>query len=350
MKTETNHHGIILSEGNRGSWDCGGAAFIYGTYLNEDSSIYLYYSGHNCEDDSQPLWSIGLAVSKDGINFHKINGAILEQDRSQFFSWIAWTPVVFKINDKYYMMFSGASRDEPDARLGIALADDPKGPFKIVKDIVRCKYAWEGLSVDLGPSVVYLGKKDIMTYYSNYSINKMELIRNMIYLTLRKRIIPSFKDLYRYVRRRIGILIIRFHEESKSIKVIRYPNNPLIHLNGDWGQWDESLFCPGYLKVNDFHHLFPATSTYSIGFPYRQYIGIVKGISPFFEKILAKDILINGSDEKMRIMPYAKSELALDTPCPLLLDDEIYLYYSVMDRYDGIWRVALSRFNINNLI
>jgi len=68
--------------------------------------------------------------------------------------------------------------------------------------------------------------------------------------------------------------------------------------------------------------------------------------SPYFKSAL-KGILIDGEKERACIMPSAKSQLALDTPSPVLSDDgEIHLYYSIMDRDEGIWRVALSKFHL----
>jgi len=47
------------------------------------------------------------------------------------------------------------------------------------------------------------------------------------------------------------------------------------------------------------------------------------------------------------ILPNIKSEIALDTPSPLIKGDELWLYYAVMDRADGIWKTALSIFSIS---
>jgi len=57
-------------------------------------------------------------------------------------------------------------------------------------------------------------------------------------------------------------------------------------------------------------------------------------------------MLIDGPKEKKHIMPSIKGEIALDTPCPIIKDNSIYLYYAVMDRADGVWKTALSIFFI----
>jgi len=83
-------------------------------------------------------------------------------------------------------------------------------------------------------------------------------------------------------------------------------------------------------------------STYSVGFPFHQYIGLVVDDNPYFENAKKISVLINGPSEKKDIIPNIMSEIALDTPSPIIRDDKIYLYYSVMDRQDSIWKTALS--------
>lgn len=43
-------------------------------------------------------------------------------------------------------------------------------------------------------------------------------------------------------------------------------------------------------------------------------------------------------------MPNIKSQIALDTPCPIIKEGKLYLYYAVMDRADKIWKTALTIF------
>jgi len=123
--------------------------------------------------------------------------------------------------------------------------------------------------------------------------------------------------------------------------------NPLKHLNGEFGTWNESLFCSGYFELNGRHYLFPACSTYSMGKPYRQYIGLVESTSPLFKEWSYFHTLISGPSES-DIIPNPKGAIALDSPCPLKKADELWLYYAVMDRADGIWKTALSIFNLDD--
>jgi hypothetical protein len=147
----------------------------------------------------------------------------------------------------------------------------------------------------------------------------------------------------------IGILRLKFNSPTE-VEAVRYEGNPLKHLNGSKGEWNESLFCPGYMRVGRRHYLLPAASTYSIGFPYKQYIGLIMDDSPYFENPKMKKILINGPQEKSLILHNCRNEIALDTPCPLVKDGKLWLYYSVMDRADGVWKTALSIFPLKHLL
>ena len=97
------------------------------------------------------------------------------------------------------------------------------------------------------------------------------------------------------------------------------------------------------------HHLFPAASTYSIGAPYKQYIGMATGDTPYFYKNASKiRKLIDGPSEKSLIILNIKSEIALDTPAPLLDNEKqkLFLHYSVADRTDEVWKIALTSFDL----
>ena len=83
-------------------------------------------------------------------------------------------------------------------------------------------------------------------------------------------------------------------------------------------------------------------TTYSKGYPYPQYIGLVKDHDVYFKNKASPKILINGVDEKNLIYPESISELALDTPCPIIFNNNIYLYFAFMDRSEKIWRTSLA--------
>lgn len=287
----------------------------------------MYYTG--ASDVHWKNASIGVATSNDGLTFTKrteVNPIIQFGNR-------AVTPTVFKAGSYYYIIFAFLPESAEYRRIGIAFADDPLGPWQFIGELIRPKTRWEGDDIDLGPSIARISDEEFLVYYSNVS-NKggpLSLILGP-----------------KYWLRCIGILRVRVKSPS-HIEATRFEGNPLKHLNDPKGSWNESLFCPGYLKIQDRHFLFPSASTYSVGFPYRQYIGIISDTSPYFQNPCKVDILINGPEEKTRIIPETRSEMGLDTPSPLLRGNNVYLYYAVMSRRDEIWKIALTIFNTDEL-
>jgi hypothetical protein len=312
------HIGVVLEPSIHG-FDAGASTFCCVYEEKDERKTYLFYTG-----SVDPQWntaSIGVAKSLDGINFTKVGPIITTGVQSV-------TPAIFKAFNRYYMVYAFKPSRLQGRRLAIAVSDNLEGPWKFIQELIKPEHRWEGKDIDIGPSVVSLSQNEFLIYYSNVS-NKF-----------------SFKQLLfgPKIYRQIGILKLRILEHK--ILAERFLGNPLSHLNGPKGSWNESLFCPGYLRLNDKHYLLPSASTYSIGFPYKQYIGLMEDSSPFFEKPKSKNILIDGPKMKNQILPRIKSEIALDTPSPLAKGNEVWLYYSVMDRADNVWKTALSIFQI----
>jgi len=322
------HKGIVLDVSKEG-WDSGAATFGTVIYSEEDRKYYLFYTG-----SSDVRWteaSIGLAVSHDGLNFRKsdLNPII---DSRDFGLKVALTPVVFRTKSNYFMVFAGKEA-RGGRRIYIAYSDDLVGPWRFIRQLIKPQYYWEGNDIDLGPSAVMLSENEVLIYYSNVS-NK--LFRRLLFGP-------------RYWFRTIGILKLKINSPT-HIEAYRFEGNPLKHLNGSRGSWNESLFCPGYFNVESSHYLLPAASTYSVGFPYRQYIGLVKDSSPYFLNPTKTRILIDGPKEKEKIIPGIKSEIALDTPSPIIRNGELWLYYAAMDRSDGVWKTALSIYPLEHVL
>jgi len=316
------HKGVVLDVSKRG-FDAGAATFATAFYDGERGEICLFYTGASDPDWNEAV--IALATSSDGLTFTK-RGIVLNS--KEFGLREAVTPVVFNANSTFYMVFSGRAPGKGRA-LYIAYSDDLRGPYTPIKLLIKPQYLWEGRDIDLGPSPVKLSENEVLVYYSNVT-NKRPW--NII-------LGP------RYLFRTIGILRLKIRS-PKEVEAYRFEKNPLKHLNGPKGSWNESLFCPGYFRVGSAHFLLPAASTYSVGYPYKQYIGFVQDSTPFFQKPVRMDVLIEGPKEKREIIPNIKSEIALDTPSPLIKNNELWLYYAVMDRVEKIWRTALSIYEI----
>jgi len=318
------HLGVVLSQSDQ-EFDGFGSGF--GCVLQEEDMFYLYYTGSIDKNWSKA--SIGIAQSKDGIAFVKYQGNPVISVGKQ-----SVTPTIFKSSGKYWMVFAIRTTSRLDPRghgrsLGIATAERPFGPWRFVRQLIEPKEAWEEDNIDIGPSAVELDNDEHLIFYSNVDSGLLTRV-------------PYGQ---RWTRRHIGLLRLKI-SASGDIQFSRWNRNPLAHLNGQLGSWNESLFCPGYLKIGDKHYLLPAASTYSIGYPFKQYIGIVEDSSPFFENPSSIAMLIDGPREKHQILPKARSEIALDSPFPIVRGNEVWLYYAAMDRADRIWKTALSIFLI----
>jgi hypothetical protein len=344
--TKFKYNGVVLNNSScSDNWDSGSVTFC-NVFVDDENpkDIFLYYTGININSIHRS--SIGLAISSDGLNFRKIKeNPILEGTPGTFFSRRVSTPAVTKIGSKYYMVFSGQSNflfPRYTMSLGIAWADDPVGPWKVIGELIKPEEKWEGRGIDNGPAIVHLNNDSFLIFYSNCSLKYSELflqfIRNPTY-----SFSPQY--LYRYIKRKVGILKVRIRG-TDDVEAYRYKGNPLIHLNGPIGSWNESIFCPGYAKFGSFHYLFPATSTYSRGYPFPQYIATIVARSPFFEanSVIQTIKTIDGSDLKGSLQ--ASIGVALDTPNLIIRNNKLLLYYSVMARDYNRWKIALSSADI----
>ncbi len=329
MFIQKKHLGVILEPSETG-FDAGAASF--GCIFSEEddpSKLYLYYSG--AKDPEWKHVAIGLAVSHDGKEFKKFTQAepLVDGEKGQFNSKESLTPAVVRIGNYYYMFFAGSSESANPLhyrrKIGVAYSNDPGGPWKVYGIIAEPLEYWEGRGIDLGTSIIKLSEREILIFYSNVNI---KIPFNVLFG-------------YKFYRRCVGILKVKINSPS-SIEALKYDGNPLRNLNGPKGSPNESLFCPGYFLFNNKHFLLPSMSTYSNGFPPHQYIGLTFDDNPYFKNVTNISTLIDGSKEKKDILPHSKGEIALDTPFPIIMENKIYLYYSVMDRYDGIWKTALT--------
>lgn len=333
------HHGVVLNVSIRG-FDMGSATFG-SVFVDEDNpdTIFLFYSG--AQDVNWSRVTVGLAKSHDGFSFKKTSdNPILEGVSGSFCYKEVSTPAVARVGNRFFMIFSGRASNESSKRIGIAYSGDPGGPWYIIGELVKPTHLWEGKHIENGPSLVKLDDETFLVFYSNITT---------------RSIWDVLAVLRRYPIRRIGVAKVRILGTSmSSIEVHRLETSPLKHLNSKKGSWNESLFCPGYFPMNDTHYLLPAASTYSASFPYfpyKQYVGIVSSNSPFFNTPTTQiQKLIDGPSEKSLIIPDIKSEIALDTPSPFLNKEKnkLFLYYSVADYADYIWKIALSTFDITH--
>jgi len=98
--------------------------------LHDTGSVYYMYGTGGGAKDGFPAYS-----SKDLVNW-KHEGQVFRGNTND--SWgigSFWAPEVYKVNNKYYMLYSAQWRDNPtkeleNFRIGVAVSDKPTGPFK----------------------------------------------------------------------------------------------------------------------------------------------------------------------------------------------------------------------------
>mgnify|MGYP000445092570 CR=1 FL=1 len=352
------HLGVVLPCGGVEQRHMGFAS----AYFNEDTGeTFLFFS------DAPLDWRtscISVAVSSDGVSFK-----LLEEGKSLIkFGRKSLCPAVFRVENRLFMVFAFEEYPAHQRAIALAKADDLLGPYEVLGVLARPSALWEGTAIDIGPSVASVSEREFLVFYSNVSVLWRYLhapLRVMrvkgslsshglsMYRTF-KGLYRSFKALPRSLilnRRRLGILRLRV-TRTGHVFATRYERNPLNHLNGPLGSWCESLFCPGYMRLDGQHVLFPTAAIYSKGPPYRHFIGVFVSPSPFFEKAVEKYVLIDGLSEKEQIVSQKKSRprirggLLLDTASPIVKKDELWLYYAVLGEQDGRLRTALSIFSL----
>jgi hypothetical protein len=293
------HEGVVFDRG-------------WGSVLQSYGVTYLYYTERDAKN-------IGLAFAHDGKTFKIINKQLLSPNDLKL-SYVA-TPAVTKIGKNKYLMIFSASSILSTISLYYAISDKPEGPFQVLGKVIKPSILIEGPSVDNGASITNFEDRKFLFFYSNTYKNIFDFIRGSV------------------VIRKVYACIITLDGE----RILRR-NSFLMKLNGDIGTWNESVFCPALLKSRRGNFLFFAASRYS-SFPYYQFIGYT--FSPTAITTKEPKILISSIKEKEFFV--TKDHLALDMPSPIEKDDELLLYYSILDRaFPGQWKTALSIYEIIN--
>ena len=94
-----------------------------GVFKDTDGTYYMYVTGVG-----YPAFS-----SKDLVNW-KYEKKVFASSGRKWATTGFWAPEVFKLNNKYYLTYSGAVNSSTPKRIGLAVADFPLGPFVDVSD------------------------------------------------------------------------------------------------------------------------------------------------------------------------------------------------------------------------
>jgi len=307
---------VLTGRNKADSFDSYSVAFP--SIFRENKEIFLYYTGS--PNKRWSFASIGVACSKDALNFTREGDSILIDQSLSDFACEAVTPAVARVGSNYYMVLSGRKYRHNRRVLGIAYSDDPKGPYRLIKKLHEPKEPWEGFSIDNGSTLIKEEKDVLILYYSNCAPSLTDFITRK----------PS--------RRNMGLLKIKIKgTDPRSIELLYPETNPVSTLCGNLGEWNESIFCPGYLSYENNGILFFAASRYSKK-PTPQSIGYAIVDSPYINRVIGKpERLVDQTNFELEGGP----TFSFDSPSPLMIEDEkILLFYSVMDRQIHSWKIV----------
>lgn len=123
----------ILSPINEHEWEK--QAVFNTAAIYENNKFHLFYRASNNgfvlntekpEEKFKFVSSIGYAVSNDGINFERFDEPLIIGETEQE-EWGVEDPRITKIDDKYYMLYTGfGGRDWTDFRICMVWSDDMK--------------------------------------------------------------------------------------------------------------------------------------------------------------------------------------------------------------------------------
>lgn len=293
--------------------------------FREGKYLFLYYTGS--PNRKWSFASIGVAKSVDGLDFERAAGPIIANQSSSDFAFEAVTPAVARVGSDYFMILAGRKHRYNKRVVGIAHSDTPEGPFTLIKQIRVPAETWEGFGIDNGTTLVREDEDTLILYYSNCA--------------------PSLTGFFvrKMFRRRIGLLKIRIGGTAPdSIRVLYQKTNPIEALHGRAREWNESVFCPGYLSNAGTDVLFFAASRYSRK-PWIQSIGYAVVASPYLDELLCQPMKLVeqadfGSDPDL--------VLGFDSPCPYVIEEgRMFLFYSVVDRRTNSWKIMRNTISFN---
>ena len=77
----------------------------------------------------------GTFTSTDLVNWVSVGNTMPVWETNYWFNGAFWAPEVYQVRDKFYMFFSAQwtnnpTREQENFRVGVAVADNPAGPFK----------------------------------------------------------------------------------------------------------------------------------------------------------------------------------------------------------------------------
>jgi predicted GH43/DUF377 family glycosyl hydrolase len=149
----------VLMNGEPGSWD---SLSVSAPVVIKENNLYkMYYTGHN---DSFGQWSIGLAISYDGVVWEKtgdpvLSGSIVTNDFKLTASDIQ------KINGAYYLYLT-CKNEINDYIIRLATSPDGLNWQMTYEPLLVKTEEWEGNAIYF-PSIVQIGSQFKMVYMNS---------------------------------------------------------------------------------------------------------------------------------------------------------------------------------------
>jgi arabinan endo-1,5-alpha-L-arabinosidase len=96
--------------------------------IKADDGFYYAYGTEDAWGDDPKTKLVPIIKSKDLINWEYVGEAFEKKPRWKGAGSL-WAPDIAKINDKYYLFYSLSIWGDSDPGIGVAISDNPAGPF-----------------------------------------------------------------------------------------------------------------------------------------------------------------------------------------------------------------------------
>jgi predicted GH43/DUF377 family glycosyl hydrolase len=170
----------ILSPKKQNSWEAG--AVFNCASICDSGLVHLIYRATDIvsnDDDGKYINSLGYAVSRDGINFNRLEEPILVNDVPQELRGPE-DPRIVKLGDTFYMMYTGyGGRFEGDWRICLAssqnlidwqrhgvMLDEPNKDASLFPEKINGQY----VMLHRRPPNIWLAYSDDLSRWSNHTL------------------------------------------------------------------------------------------------------------------------------------------------------------------------------------
>jgi len=288
----------------------------WGCVIKEGNNWAMYYSV------AGNLTYIGRKISMDGKNWTD-QGAVLERTPGAWDNEI-WCPSVIKIGNEYKMLYTG--RNNGVTQVGLATSADGVNWTKYEGNpVFNCPDEWAHNDTE-GFGIIYIKEeKKILLFYNtlSHSVREIGIAESEDFVNWTPhQSTPVFST----------SIFSRLKKKLHNLLGIQYP---LFLPTIDDYRYHQFCACQ-FRYGNKYYALVPSQSWV------RDYakIALYECDNPYFSEKdrIFRGFFVSGSEEDFDFHD-------IDTPCPVIFDNKMYLYYS--GEHEGIWHMGLIE--ISNL-